>query len=86
MEKRTIKFDERFENFEHYLFNVRIELVNVFMASVKNYQGMTLKEVREKDPKVEKAVSDIDNFDESVKYFFGYEYDNVNHCYEYKGK
>lgn len=86
MKKKTIKFDERFKNFEHYLYRVRDSLVSDFIELTKPYDGLglTLQQIMEQDPMVTVATYKMDHFDEFVKDFFGYVYDKENHRYVYE--
>lgn len=81
-----LKFDNRFENIEHYLWCVYSQLASKFYQDCREHpetEGHKVKELETICPEVYNDFQDIEKFLEYTEKFLGYKYDDESHGFKY---
>lgn len=84
-----IKFDERFENMEHYLWNVYICYTGRFADSCREHPetaGKTFEEIKDTCPELYQAYRDVFDFLDYTEKFLNYGLNEERNYFEYKEK
>lgn len=83
-----LRFDEKFDSMEHYLWNAYAEYTRRFFnlcKENKEVEGHTMEEIKEICPKIYEAFQDTNDFLDYTEKFLGYKYDHNQHCFNYIG-